>query len=293
LINAEQMPKGRQWVLTVPDHAFGTAETVANLVHCIRRVAELFEDTPPVMIGSISARSGGPLPPHKSHRTGRDVDIYFYRKPGTKKWFEKATAGDLDAPRTWALLRTIITDTDVEFVLIDRFVKELLETYALAIGEEPAWISVLFHGEGKYKNPLVKHVPGHTAHMHVRFVSAAARERGRRAYDRLVEQGHVTPPSKEVSHSVVRGDTLIGLSKKYRISVSEIQRLNGLETTLIRVGQRLKLREREDLVGAREPVVVPQRRLPPPRSTTAATSDVTNEISAVGATTGIVTPGES
>jgi penicillin-insensitive murein endopeptidase len=260
-LNAVRMPKAPHWELTVPGHAYGTRETVDALSLCIPKVGEQFPGTPPVMIGSISAEKGGHLPPHKSHRTGRDVDIYFYRVPGAK-WFKAATEDDIDYPRTWALLRCLVTETDIDFVLIDQKPRAWFEAYARSIGEDPQWITDLFEGSGRYPYSLIKHVPGHVAHMHVRFVSPEARRRGVQLYDKLVEAGLIDSPEKEVKHSVVRGDTLIGLSKKYKLSVDQIQKLNDLSTTTIRVGQVLKMRERVDVRGARDAVWVPPRRLP-------------------------------
>jgi LysM repeat protein len=259
------MPKGTMWTLSVPDHAWGTEETIANLMRCIGRVHEQFPGSPPVIIGSISARSGGHLPPHKSHRTGRDVDIYLYRLPGTKPWYKPAGPEDLDRARVWALMRVIIVETDVEFILLDRAVQRLLEEYALGLGEDPAWIDGLFHGHGRSWQSVIKHVPGHTAHMHVRFVSPIARERGRFAYDRLVEQGHVNPPARELEHEVVAGDSLSAIATRYNTTVDDIVRLNELRTTLLRIGQKLTIREQRDVRGAREAVIIPARRIPPRR----------------------------
>ncbi len=103
LVNAVKMPKGDAWVLSIPDHAWGTDETVGSLTHVLESVARRFPGGPRAIIGSISAEHGGLLPPHKSHRTGRDVDVHLYltkRKPGS--WYEPGTAENLDRPRCWA-----------------------------------------------------------------------------------------------------------------------------------------------------------------------------------------------
>jgi LysM repeat protein len=272
LINGVRMPKGEHWILGAPGFAWGTDETIAALMHCARRLHEQFPDAPKLRIGAISKKGGGPFPPHKSHRTGRDADVHFvltHRTP--KKWYEAATAENLDRERTWALLRLVITETDVEMVLIDRSVQALLEEYALKIGEDPAWVADLFHGSPG-SSSLIKHVPGHTGHMHIRFVSPIARRRGVAAYDRLVQQGHVVPPSKRVEHEVVQGDTLSEIAAQYGTSVEELQKTNGLDSTVIKLGQKLTITERVDIKGARDPVVVPKRRLPPQPSAVARAS---------------------
>ncbi len=263
LVNGVKMPEGPEWILSIPDHAWGTEETVEALIHCIRKVHQEIPDTPRVILGSLSSERGGRLPPHKSHRTGRDVDIHFYlSKRSPNKWYEVATADNLDRRRTWALIRTIVTDTDVEMILIDQSVQNLLEEYALANGEDPEWIKELFHDVRPY-SALIRHVPGHTGHMHVRFVSPFARKRGVELYDQLVEQGHIEPPKRAVVHQVVKGDTLTGIAKRHGTTVAAIRETNELESTVIKVGQKLTIQERQDIVGARDRVVVPPRRLPP------------------------------
>lgn len=266
LVNGVEMPKGKQWVISAPQHRWGTRETVDALIHCIERVNEQFDATPPAMLGSISARHGGQVPPHKSHRSGRDVDLYFYRLPGAK-WYRAATATDIDLPRTWAALRCVVTESDVDYVLIDQKVQRWIEAYALAAGEDPDWIRDLFHDTSIYRRAVVKHVPGHVAHMHIRYVSPRARQLGRKLYDRLVDEGIVRPPVAKVVHTVRAGDTLGALAISYKTSVAAIQKNNGLEGELIKVGQVLTIQQPRDLRGARDPIYVPPRRLPRKRTT--------------------------
>jgi len=47
---------------------------------------------------------------------------------------------------------------------------------------------------------------------------------------------------KNDSHTVAQGDTLYSISKKFKVSVKEIQELNGLEGTAIHIGQILYLK---------------------------------------------------
>ena len=45
-----------------------------------------------------------------------------------------------------------------------------------------------------------------------------------------------------VTHTVSKGDTLWGLSRKYKVSVASIQELNGLKGNNIKLGQELKIK---------------------------------------------------
>ena len=53
-----------------------------------------------------------------------------------------------------------------------------------------------------------------------------------------------------VTHTVLKGETLFAISRKYRISVKEIKRINNLENNTIKINQRLVIRPKsiDDLV---------------------------------------------
>ena len=261
LMNAVKMPQGKYWTVALPDYAYGTEETIAGLVRCITLVNQRIANTPKVVIGSISKENGGRFAPHKSHQSGRDADVGFYYNPGFQIQ-KPATRENLDVERTWALVRSFIIETDVDMILIDTKVQRLLEVHALRRGEDPVWLKSVFHGDGRPYTALILHAPGHTAHMHVRFTSPIARQRGKSSYTALVEQGHIELRRKEIRHRVARGDTLTGIAKKYAVSVDTLLKLNRLVSPKIRVGQALVIQQPEHLRGALDPIVVPKRRLP-------------------------------
>jgi LysM repeat protein len=278
LVNSIAMPSSKDWVLTSPDHGFATQETVDALSLCLTRVHEQFSATQPTRLGSISAVRGGRISPHKSHRTGRDADVYFFRKPGAR-WNRAATESDIDLAPTWALLRCFITETDVDMVLIDKRVQGWLQAHALASGESKEWIKALFHDQKEPRQmAVVRHEPGHVAHMHVRFSSPKARRAGVAAYDRLQAAGLVVPKVQSLSHRVKQGETLSGIARKFGIPVQRIKSLNHLQSNLIRVGQELSLQQAVDILGARDAVGVPARRRPP--SETPLTADAGLQIAA-------------
>lgn len=268
LVNGVRLPESPDYVITMPSHGFGTQETVDALRLCIGKVRRAIPESHPVMLGSVSGERGGRLPPHSSHRTGRDADVYFFRHPGAQ-WSKAATEEDIDLPRTWALLRCFITETDVDMILIDRKVQNWIEAYALSVGEDPAWIHGMFHDEGRAKTSIVRHVPGHVAHMHVRFTSPRARKRGVAHYDELVAADLLDLEQSAVVHKVVKGDSLSALAHRHKLSVEIIQRLNHLKSTVIRIGQKLTLQQPVDVRGARDGVFMRARYLPPRGSASA------------------------
>jgi penicillin-insensitive murein endopeptidase len=264
LYNGIKMPEGSAWELVDPDHAWGTRETVDYLSHCLARVAEQLPGAPMMYIGHISARRGGHLSPHISHQSGRDVDVSYYYLPGDSKWYAVARASNLDRDRTWAFVKALVSDTDVELILMDRSVQKLVREFALSHGEDREWVNDLFDGGDGFP-PIIRHAKGHATHIHVRFYNPLAQETGRRAYGGLLKRHIIEPPSYYVKHKVKEGETLIGLAKKYRVPVKVIQQANGMKSDMLRATHDYKIPQRGGVrPGPR--ALIPARRVPPVNS---------------------------
>jgi len=263
LVNGVPMPEDEGWELVDPDHAWGTRETVDYLAHCLRRIAEQFPGSPTMYIGHISGHRGGRLSPHISHQAGRDVDVSYYYLPDQARWYAVARAANLDRERTWAFIKALATDTDVELVLMDRSVQRLVREYAVSRGEDQSWVAQLFDGSATLP-PLIRHAKGHATHIHVRFYNPLAQETGRRAYDILVKRHIIEPPSYYVRHKVKEGETLLGLAIKYRVPAKSIQQANGMKSDLIRATRDYKIPQRGGVKAGPRPTI-PARRSPPER----------------------------
>ncbi len=263
LLNAIQMPDDPRWVRVDKSHAWGTQETVEYLQRAIGKVYEKYPDAAPLNIGHISGPSGGFLRPHRSHQSGRDVDLGYYYKQGGH-WYLRADDTSLDRERTWQLVRALITETDVRFILIDHSIQKLLREYADSIGEDQAWLDNVFKGQGTTQLPLIRHAPGHRTHMHVRFYNPIAQETARRCYAGLVALKMIKPPRHYLQHKVKKGETLIHLAKRYGTSVKAIKRANGLRSNKILARKTYKI-PRTGPASAGKRVIIPPRRLPPSR----------------------------
>jgi penicillin-insensitive murein endopeptidase len=262
LLNAVSLPAGLHWEITPSADTWGTTETMAGIQTAVDKVYELFPDTPPIFIGDISDADGGRLKRHETHQAGRDADLGFYYRGGQGKWYEPGTAANLDLPRNWALVRALITCTDVETILLDTRIQKLLYKYALGISEDKDWLDRVFQFSRGSSNAIIRHVRLHRTHYHVRFYNPVAQELGRRAFPYLVEFKIVQPPVFTVRHVVQSGQTLGYLAARYGTSVRAIMQANGLTTTQLRAGRayRIPVRAAAPPVA---PVVVPFRMLPP------------------------------
>jgi murein endopeptidase len=270
IVNSMPFPEGERWEIVVPQRAYGTSESIAYLISAIDKVNDAFPETHKISIGHLSKPQGGPVYPHRSHQSGRDVDIGYYYVPELAEWYRPATKDTLDRERTWALIRTFLVDTDVEMIFIDLRVQRLILEHALSVGEDAAWLADIFQariaGMPRRKpttDPVVRHTYGHATHMHVRFYNPRAQSLGVRAFDELVAHKVIKPRSYLIQYQAGAGDTLAGLAKKAGTSEAAIQQVNGIGS--IQSGQVLfvPMRGNVDAVAA---FSVPARRLPPEKS---------------------------
>jgi penicillin-insensitive murein endopeptidase len=134
-----------------PGARYGTVEVVRTLVDAAARVHRELGGLP-VTINDLSLELGGPIPHHRSHQSGRDVDVLFYQLgPGGEPiesvgaFFDPSGAGvdfrdladpeddvplTLDVPRTWLFLRALIENEAAQIQNI--YVAEHLRTLLLA-----------------------------------------------------------------------------------------------------------------------------------------------------------------
>ncbi len=169
------LPERPFWRIINPERAFATDETIRDLEAAVATVATAFPGSPPLGVGDLSRETGGYIRPHRSHQSGRDADVGYYYQ-GEHKWYTKASAENLDRPRTWQLLKALMSETDVEFVFMDRSIQQLLREYALSVGEEPAFLDTVFQ-RSRRDETLVRHEYGHLTHFHARFYSDQASAR--------------------------------------------------------------------------------------------------------------------
>jgi len=265
LLNPMRFPEGPFWTVRNPGETWGTDETIDCVVTAIEAVEARYPGSPRVVVGDISDPSGGRLNRHRSHQTGRDADIGFYYRRGEVDSFLTARKKDLDLPRTWGLVRALVTETDVDRIFVDRSLIAVLYAQAVAEGEDRGWLNDVFGRSGG--KGIIQHERRHKDHLHVRFYNPRAQENGRIVYPVLVETGAAPPPM--VKHRVRRGETLGSLARRYGTSVSAIRAANGLRSTRLRAGRSYTIPIRR-MPPDEGPVVIPARRLPPEPVTTAS-----------------------
>ncbi len=263
LLNGTVMPAGPEWEVRLPAESLGTAETIAFVRTAIDKVNEIYPGSPPLSIGDISDAQGGRLNRHISHQAGRDVDIGFYYRNGSSRWYAAGTAANLDLPRNWALVRALLLCTDVETILLDMRIQRLLYAHALSLGEDKAWLDRAFRFVKGTKEARICHASGHRTHYHVRFFNPVAQELGRRAYPHLIRLDKIKPPVFTVRHTVRTGETLGHIARRYGVTARAIQQYNGLPSTLIRAGRTYRIPLKGVAAPPSVPLAIPARMLAP------------------------------
>jgi penicillin-insensitive murein endopeptidase len=182
---------------------FGTDELVGLVVRSTRAVERSLPGGV-AAVGDLSRRGGGASVEHRSHQSGRDVDVFYYAtdqaghamRPGEAmlrfnaegravRWSpprgQKPPARSVppwrfDVARNWALIRALITDpgAEVQWIFIQRGLAARVMGEAARLGEDPALLAraAFILREPSDSEP-------HDDHMHVRiYCDASDRARG-------------------------------------------------------------------------------------------------------------------
>lgn len=172
--NAAAFPSGEGWVMrSWRPRSYATRQVVTELALSLTEWHERYPDAHPVKLGELSKRGGGRVRPHKSHRSGRDVDVgYVMLQPDEGHRFVAVTDDNMDAEATWGLIQRLLAGGHVETIFVANSVQAQLVPLAAATmsdAEQQATFSVLAEGARAKKKATLKAVRGHDDHMHIRF----------------------------------------------------------------------------------------------------------------------------
>ncbi len=164
-------------------HYFGRPRLVRALQAAAAAVAREAPGGAPLSIGDLSAKTGGRIPGHDSHRTGRDVDLLFlvttpegapiaspgfvrFEGDGLARVQGSADFVRLDVDREWRLLRSLLTSPEigVQFMFVCHEIEALLIDHARALGEPD---TLVWHAETVMLEPSDS--LRHDDHVHLRI----------------------------------------------------------------------------------------------------------------------------
>jgi murein endopeptidase len=158
--------------VSVKERYYGTDETVALIEYLGRRLNATYPHSAPMFIGDISKKGGGRVPPHGSHRTGRDVDIAFFEKGNQERthFNGRLRLSELDVEKSWFLIETLLLTEEVLYIFINNRLLPAFRAHAREVGWDDADLDRFFlMPDAKRRRGLIRHASGHTYHFHVRF----------------------------------------------------------------------------------------------------------------------------
>ncbi len=173
LINGEKMPQGPGYSYGSRPNVYATNDTITILIQCFGQFRKKHPDAPLLIVGNMSRPDGGRLPPHKSHQSGRDVDLGYLHKAKLQPVTSMLSTDEsnLDPKLTWALLETFLATNRVKVIFIDYKIQKLLYEYLQKRKYSKKKLERLFqYPRGRSAEALIKHVKGHHHHIHMRFV---------------------------------------------------------------------------------------------------------------------------
>ena len=161
------------------DRYYGTHETIAMLKWAGSRRVEAYPGTAPMLVGDISEKPGGRVPPHRSHRTGRDADIAFFESGNVDRAHFKGNlrVHEIDMDKSWFLIETLLSTGRVQYIFVNRRLIPHLVRRARRFGWSERSIKKIFvRHKDKSRGAPIRHASGHTYHFHVRFYCPAGDE---------------------------------------------------------------------------------------------------------------------
>lgn len=178
LVNGEQLPTHRAYVIRDAARAWGTNQTVTAILGAFDHMQRTYgRNLPRLRVHDLSRENGGSLTGHRSHTSGRDADIgIYYTACRTTRdcEYRNISADEFDAERNWALLSYWIRNNQVDYVFLDyrlqRPLYEYLESQGHSRTELQRWLQ---YPRGRDSSAgIIRHEPNHADHFHIRFSCA-------------------------------------------------------------------------------------------------------------------------
>ncbi len=153
--------------------SWATPATVGRLDWVLRQWHDRFPGAHPILVGNLSLRLGGKVTPHRTHQSGRDVDLGYPMRlaEGEGPSWQRMHRGNLDCERSWDLLLLLEESGGLDVAYVDYELQKLLHGCAAARGlTGEALRRWLQYPDGPSAGQrLLRHAPGHVDHIHVRF----------------------------------------------------------------------------------------------------------------------------
>lgn len=169
LIDGVQLPESLCYTRGKPERLWGSSHAIAELQRAIVRLRHEHRYRGEIVIGAISLERGGRFPPHRSHQSGRDVDIRLPLRPGIASR-RSPHPDEIDWPATWALVDALLDGGEVSVVFLEKNLQRRLYEAARWQGVSHERLAELLQAVDPDRlGTVIRHADGHDGHLHVRF----------------------------------------------------------------------------------------------------------------------------
>lgn len=169
-----QMPKlDHLYLRAQPHEQYGTSTVVNHIIDAVVDLRKRHGYRGQIVIGDLSIEHGGLFPPHKSHQSGRDADIWLpvrgSRQEDRRENMVRPHAEQADWLATWMLIDSLIATGAIHKIFLSYHLQEHLHAAAVRYGESKETLRRLIQYPHRHPEAIVRHSPSHTRHIHVRF----------------------------------------------------------------------------------------------------------------------------
>lgn len=178
LVNGVRIGPGAGYVVadTGRDGYWGTQEVIDDIASGYAAVVARHPDAAVVQVRDISVERGGRPAgswPHSSHRSGRDADMTYHLdscSATTGCPLRDVNLAEFDAEATWTLFEHWLRADVVTYIFVDTSLQRVLRDVARARGATDAELERWFqYPRAAGTAGLIRMVPNHLNHLHVRF----------------------------------------------------------------------------------------------------------------------------
>lgn len=187
LYGGVQLPDNPElYLVRREDYAYGSSHAVFHLQLALAKFRQHSDYSGPLIVSDLSKPRGGRNPPHRSHQSGRDVDVWLPLRanergvtirggsaesfePADFKHFCSMRPGHIDWDASWQLVKALVRTGQVEGIFLSRPRQRFLRRAAMRDGLRGEALDAIIQYPHTNLDAVVRHSRGHHKHIHVRF----------------------------------------------------------------------------------------------------------------------------
>lgn len=172
LVRGIQLKSTNWYTVRTPEETWGSSNTINLLHNALVRFRANSNYKRELIVQDISKKGGGKFAPHRSHQSGRDVDIRLPANRHVAPHGVPRKIKQVDWAAAWTLVHELIKSGEVEYIFLNYDRQKHLYRAAKRAGVSKKllarWIQYPTHSKSQ-RSGLVRHAKGHSVHIHVRF----------------------------------------------------------------------------------------------------------------------------